>query len=181
MDRFVKSVNNMDATVLIPSKLRDMEALGLKALPRIPTALNNADLHSFYLMLNDVKKELLWGPGTAPATQTSHGYVMHNTSSINRSNSVASNSSAIELKHNRQCCTEDSLGSLGSTASSTVSDSDSDVDSMITDRDSIDDHTSHLSVAFRHHLQGLQSILQQLADSADYLSSRYQEEVDSGL
>lgn len=175
MDRFVKSVHNMDATVLVPSKLRDMEitCAGLKSSARVPSTLANADLHSFYLMLNNVKKELLWGPGTLP--QTSHGFVMRN-SSIERTSSVASSR---ELKHSHQS-SDDSLGSLGSTASST-SDTDSEADSLITDRDSIDDHTSHLSVAFRHHLQGLHSILHQLADSADYLSSRYQEEIDSSL
>lgn len=176
MDRFVKSVNNMDATVLVPSKLQDMETVGVKSSPRIPCALSKADLHSFYLMLNNVKKELLWGPGTVTSSrQTSHGYAMCSTSS-SESSSVASGASTVQLKqHSRQCSEMDSIGSLGSTASS---DTDSDADSMITERDSIDDHTSHLSVAFRHHLQGLHSLLHQLSESADYLSTRYQEEVD---
>ncbi|KAH9398632.1 hypothetical protein TYRP_018876 [Tyrophagus putrescentiae] len=189
MDRFVKSVHNMDATVL----LRDMEtttassaaaaavaaSAALQRSPaRVPSALANADLHSFYLMLNSVKKELLWGPGTVLPTTTSHAFVVRNES-LERSSSVASSRSS--LKHSRQC-SDDSLGSLGSTASSSTSDTDSEADSMITDRDStIDDHTSHLSVAFRHHLQGLHSILHQLADSADYLSTRYQEEIDASL
>ena len=44
--------------------------------------------------------------------------------------------------------------------------------------DSCDDTTSNLFVSFRHHLQGLHTILNQLSDSADYLSIRYQEEID---
>lgn len=180
MDRFVKSVHNMDATVLVPSRLRDMETTcsTSKHTPRVPSPLANADLHSFYLMLNNVKKELLWGPGTVhPVRPTSHGFVVRNNStSIERTSSVISSR---DLKHSRQS-SDDSLGSLGSTASST-SDTDSEADSLMTDRDNIDDHTSHLSVAFRHHLQGLHSILHQLADSADYLSSRYQEEIDSSM
>lgn len=179
MDRFVKSVNNMDATVLVPSKLRDMETVGLKLSQRIPSALSNADLHSFYLMLNDVKKELMWGTGTV--TPASHSYLMSSNGGggliINRSNSVVS-SHELKHTHSRQT-SDDSLGSLGSSASSSASDTDSEADSMITDRDSInDDHTTHLAAAFRHHLQGLHSILHQLADSADYLSSRYQQEID---
>lgn len=175
MDRFVKSVQNMDATVLVPSKLRDMETTpGASPMTststRVPSALSNADLHSFYLMLSNVKKELLWGPGTAPTT--SHPFSVRSESS-----SVLPPSGS--LKHSRQC-SDDSLGSMGSTASST-SDTDSEADSMITDRDSMEDHTSHLSLAFRHHLQGLHSILHQLADSADYLSTRYQEEIDASL
>jgi len=165
MDRFVKSVNNMDSTVLVPSKLRDMDIPSPK-LQRIPPALANTDLHSFYLMLNDVKKELLWGPGTA------------STVSANLI-PLSGRSSPRELKHIRQP-SDDSLGSMGSTASSSSDqDTDSEADSMITDRDSIDEHTSHLAAAFRHHLQGLHTILHQLADSADFLSSRYQEEIDA--
>lgn len=171
MDRFVKCVNNMDSTVLVPSKLRDMDIpSGNVKMQRIPPALANTDLHSFYLMLNDVKKELLWGPGTAQATATTMV-------------PVSGRSSPRELGskhgHVRQP-SDDSLGSLGSTASSSSDqDTDSDADSMMTDRDSIDEHTSHLASAFRHHLQGLHTILHQLADSADYLSSRYQEEIDA--
>mgnify|MGYP002717910479 CR=1 FL=1 len=170
MDRFVRSVNNMDATVLVPSKLRDMDIPSVKS-QRIPPALANTDLHSFYLMLNDVRKELLWGPLTAASA------MIH----VTGRSSPESN----QLKHFRQP-SDDSLRSLGSTASTASSsdqDTDSDADSMMTDRDrdrdSIDEHTSHLAAAFRHHLQGLHTILHQLADSADYLSSRYQEEIDA--
>lgn len=169
MDRFVKSVNAMDALVLLPSKLKDMDMISSSAhngvssrASRVPPALANTDLHSFFCMLNDVKKELLWGPGTAAMMIPMSG-----------------RSSPRELKHIRQP-SDDSLGSLGSTASSSSDqDTDSDADSMMTDRDSIDEHTSHLAAAFRHHLSGLHTILHQLADSADYLSSRYQEEIDA--
>lgn len=165
MDRFVKCVNNMDATVLVPSKLRDMDIPSAKVV-RIPPALANTDLHSFYQMLNEVKKELLWGPGT-----------QHNqTANVIP---LSGRSSPRDLKHIRQP-SDDSLGSLGSTTSSSSDqDTDSEADSLMTDRDSIDEHTSHLSAAFRHHLQGLHTILHQLADSADYLSSRYQEDIDA--
>lgn len=250
----------MDATVLVPSKLRDMEMMGRKKMImiRVPPALANTDLYSFYLMLNEVKKELLWGPGTgavAAATMGSTPHVGSGSSSVDRSSprdssasglsssggsssgfsSSASGSSASSasshllhlnsqqssspfnttssssvsssstitrgtltngtMHHNHQTTTQhvrqpsdDSLGSLGSssTASSSEPDTDSEVDSLLTDRDSningssgSDEHTSHLAAAFRHHLQGLHTILHQLADSADYLSSRYQEEIDA--
>lgn len=168
MDRFVKAVNNMDSTVLVPSKLRDMD-LSCSKLTKVPVppVLTHTDLHSFYLMLNDVKKELLWGPVS-----------QHNvTTTLTPFNG---RSSPPELKHMRQP-SDDSLGSLGSTASSSASDQDTDseVDSLMTDKDSVDEHTSHLATAFRHHLQGLHTILHQLANSADYLSSRYQEDIDA--
>lgn len=187
MDRFVKSVNNMDSTVLVPSKLRDMElahvsnsnANNNKMAMRIPMLLGRTDLHSFYLMLNDVKKELMWGPGNI----ASHEFMLASSASSQRigsrvmiNRSVSSVASSQDLKARRQT-SDDSLGS--SAASSISSDTESDADSMITDRDSIEDQTSHLAVAFRHHLQGLHAILHQLADSADYLSTRYQQDIEN--
>lgn len=188
MDRFVKSVNNMHSTVLVPSKLRDMElesapsvasiATASNLSTRIPSLIGRTDLHSFYLMLNDVKKELVWGPGTI----ASHELMLASSSSPPRGSSVMINrsvssvASSQDLKARRQT-SEYSLGS--SAASSISSDTESDADSMITDRDSIEDQSSHLAVAFRHHLQGLHAILHQLADSADYLSTRYQQDIEN--
>ncbi|KAH9424286.1 hypothetical protein DERP_004468 [Dermatophagoides pteronyssinus] len=212
-------MNNMDATVLVPSKLRDMDNIGLKTERHIiPSTFSNIanqtnELHNFFIMLNDVKKELLWGcstsstitsmaqsssPISSSSSSTSHEFVYNNhrrnstinnnTILFNRSISVQSsltnqsiinnhnNSSilAINKQHSRQSSQEDCLGSIGSSVSSS-SDTESDADSMLTD--SIEDSTSHLFVSFRHHLQGLHSILNQLADSADFLSVRYQEEI----
>ncbi|XP_050043506.1 mid1-interacting protein 1A [Dermacentor andersoni] len=156
MDRFVRSVNNMDATVLVPSRLRDMD-LTDKAGRAPPANLMQTDLYSFYNMLNDVKNELLWGPSAAATSA-----VVPLTGALLRP----------PPKHTRQP-SDDSLGSTGST-----SDTDSDVDSVVTDRDGLE-QSLHLAAAFRHHLQGLHAILHQLADSADYLACRYQEEVDA--
>ena len=195
MDRFVKSVNNMNSTVLVPSKLRDMELPGSKTGCIPPALTTNTDLYSFFEMLNDARKELLWGPctgvATTPTSATLHRLSSQNstTSSVNGRltprDSMTPSSCVIATTtsrktHERQR-SEDSLRSLGSTASSSDPDTDSEVDSLMTDRDNQlpDDHTSHLATAFRHHLQGLHTILHQLADSADYLSSRYQEEIDA--
>jgi hypothetical protein len=52
MDKFVKAVSNMSATVLVPSKLRDIDVPGPKT-GRIPPALANTDLYSF---LPDAKR-----------------------------------------------------------------------------------------------------------------------------
>jgi len=167
MERFVKTVNNMNATVLVPSKLRDMDVSG-KCATSIPPALANTDLYNFFVMLNDVKKELLWGPGTAAAAVATMMQPM----------TASDHCSPRGTKHIRQP-SDDSLRSLGSTASSSDPETDSDVDSMLTDRDSVDEHSSHLAAAFRHHLQGLHTILHQLADSAEFLLSRYQEDVEA--
>jgi len=236
----------MNATVLVPSKLRDMDLPGptivrktssasttsnnhtksnqVAAVRRIPPALANSDLYSFYMMLNDVKKELLWGTGTGAATaavqaivgQTTTLPLGHHTSVNNSNNAVSaaaltnslssSNGSLINsgtgitttttntrvldsrssprqsLKQHVRQPSDDSLGSLGGSSTASTSsdpDTDSEADSLMTDRDSVDEHTSHLAAAFRNHLQGLHTILHQLAESADYLSMRYQEDIDA--
>ncbi|OQR77640.1 mid1-interacting protein 1 isoform 1 [Tropilaelaps mercedesae] len=74
MDRFVKAVNNMDATVLVPSRLRDMDVTettetGLST----GVGANNplyfkGDLHSCFTMLHEAKNALLWGPSSPPSS-----------------------------------------------------------------------------------------------------------------
>ncbi|KRX93183.1 Mid1-interacting protein 1A [Trichinella pseudospiralis] len=51
-----------------------------------------------------------------------------------------------------------------------------DVDS---DENGADEQCRHLSHAFQQHLQGLFSVLRQLTDTANYLTKRYQDEVDA--
>ncbi|XP_045771690.1 thyroid hormone-inducible hepatic protein [Maniola jurtina] len=48
MEKFVKAVTTMDETVLVPSRLMDLEQEG------------DDDPFSLYAMLNDLKTELLW-------------------------------------------------------------------------------------------------------------------------
>lgn len=169
MDRFVKAVNNMDSTVLVPSRLQDMEVQNENnKFKCLPAGFNNSDVYRFYLMLKDVKNELLWGPTvTEPIPSLP-------------SSGRSSPSSTRIMKHVRQP-SDDSLGSTGFPSDQ---ETDSDIESVMTDRDSVDEQStspagSHLASAFRHHLLGLHTILHELADSADFLSSRYQEEIDA--
>lgn len=170
MDRFVKAVNNMDSTVLVPSRLQDMDVRNenSKFSRCLPAGLSSTDVYTFYIMLKDVKNELLWGPTVVPPA--------HSLSSSGRS----SPSNTRVMKHVRQP-SDDSLGSTGFPSDQ---ETDSDIESVVTDRDSVDEQTSappenHLASAFRHHLLGLHTILHELADSADYLSTRYQEEIEA--
>ncbi|XP_053213831.1 mid1-interacting protein 1-like [Panonychus citri] len=197
MDRFVKSVNNMNSTVLVPSKLRDMDIVGNKissCTGSIPPCLANADMYSFYVMMNDVKEELLWGPSSistfggsfAPdgCCPTVRDKSINCTVGSNRlTTSLGSNmltGGRITGRHSRQPSADESLGSLGSTASSSDLETDSEADSFVKDKE-LDDATLHLAQAFRQHLQALHTILHQFADAADYLSLRYQEEIDSSF
>ena len=196
MDRFVKSVNNMSSTVLVPSKLRDMDVPSTTGLPA-PLTSNNG-LYHFYNMFKDVKNELLWGPGTGesammiassagsigysgrsspkePSSLTSLASDMNESlNSFHSSNSTRSTGASSSLRSS-------SPGSSAASSSNNSDDCESssgDLDSISTES-SVDEETSRLAATFRHHLQGLHAILSQLADSADYLSNRYQEEVEA--
>ena len=132
MNSFVKAVNEMDETILIPSKLQDMEAGSLsKDGGDTSTALvsrsdfNNKDgdgmspdMLAYYHTLNAIKTELVHGPNT----------------------------------------------------------DDEDEDDEMTEQQQ-QDPSFQASKAFRHHLQGLFGVLKQLTGSAQFLTSRYQEEI----
>ena len=187
MDRFVKCVNNMISTVLVPSKLKDMNtstnignAKDVNNTKGIRNGLDysgsnnehcvfvNSDLFKFYNMLNEIKKELLWGNGN-----------ITNATNLEFSNPIDHQNFIINRnKHTRQP-SDDSLGSLSSNLFYSDQEmDDSETDSFLTDRDSIDEPKSHLAESFRYHLQGFHTILNQLADSADYITARYQKEID---
>ncbi|XP_022666190.1 uncharacterized protein LOC111265604 [Varroa jacobsoni] len=194
MDRFVKAVNNMDATVLVPSRLRDMEiteadntagviGAGVSNPPRL-----QADLHSCFAMLHEAKNELLWGTGNPAVPHLSNGGFMGHLSNLGSSSPNAAlrvPSVTSQPSHKRQA----SDGSLGS-ATSSDPETDNDCSSLSDFADAPapeggSDNTTEsvtttaaLSSAFRVHLHALHAILQQMADSADYLSNRYQNELE---
>ncbi|GIY87871.1 uncharacterized protein CDAR_499681 [Caerostris darwini] len=180
IDRFVKSVNNMDATVLVPSRLRDMEVQNRRKTQPPPPGIQYQDLYSFYTMLKDVKTELLWGPSPMntlfPVVGSLSGMSSPRRSTIGM---MMTPGMTTGMTTPRQA-SDDGLGS--SMGCSSDQDTDSDFESIMTDRESmIMEQTSHLATAFRHHLHGLHAILHQLSDSADYLTSRYQEEIESPI
>lgn len=348
MDSFVQAVSQMNDTILVPSRLRDMQlrdelcsglaspspngqfrsasdacnnrsssldttangrphatanaassnmtgmsgslALLTRRLKR-PAPLLNCDLFAFYSMLDELRKELLWGPASGQSTIYTHSYPqMLNTSSTPPLQGNGSSSSIVAgsgsgspcpplpstvnpMSHglngsqaslnslfcqswrqsslNLSCSNVKSVAGLRRCESSSVASSsgvssicsstsgsivpnstssllcslstsanagnltcnniagnsnsaisssqtlttresvqklnqkllecdlDSELDYMSTDRtDCCAEQSLHLASAFKHHLQGLHTILQQLTSSADYLTRNYQLEVD---
>lgn len=129
LNKFVHAVNVMDETVMIPSRLKDMEMESAVKNPEIKEENNNmaivpiinpgTDLYSFYKMLNTIKKELISGkPGEEEQAVTS---------------------------------------------------SDSEDDSA-------EDSSKQTAELFRHHLQGLFSVMNQLTNTAKALTDKYESE-----
>jgi Thyroid hormone-inducible hepatic protein Spot 14 len=161
MDKFVKAVNVMDETILVPSRLMDLkisdEMSGkelAKSRRRLAKDLNNTDLYSVYNMINSVKNELLWGqPASAAATEDdTPGQVVKGHIRRPSTVSVASTSSAV----------------------STTSDTDSETGIENDIGSESEDYTQAVSDKFKHHLHGLFHCLDHMTEAASYLTARYQ-------
>ncbi|XP_044256786.1 mid1-interacting protein 1-B [Tribolium madens] len=172
MEKFVKTVNAMDETILVPCRLMDLK-VGDENDPTCPKKhnqkpkhgvqelLNSADLFQIYNMLNSVKADLLWGQGQvseeapAPVATVVKGHVRRpSTVSVASTNSSAS----------------------------TISDSESDAgnenDSGIEEsQECFGDRTEQVAQNFRRHLVGLTRSLKQMTEAAQYLTSRYQHDI----
>ncbi|XP_022253700.1 mid1-interacting protein 1-like [Limulus polyphemus] len=180
MDRFVKSIKNMDSTILLPSRLKDMDVgangVSMEKCSSPIDLLLKIDMSNLYSLLHDVKNELVWGPALVNITDP--------TPTLNRIVQVRSSAIVETPSHPQENI---ALGSAGSSTSDSDSVGDSDcMNSLGLTLGLANEQNKGLEGAqivrlansFRYHLQGLQTILNQFSDSADYLSSRYQEEVD---
>lgn len=161
MDRFVQAVNNMDDTVMVPSRLLDMSLQNettkdTSVVPR--SVLNSTDLHGFYNMLNAVKNELIWGPSDGLHLEPVISKEVHQTpkpSPVRRNSTV-------------------SMQSYSDRSDSDVeSESSAEFDSGV----DFDEQSTQIATSFREHLSGLFHTLHQLTDAANYLTTRYQDEV----
>ncbi|KOB77584.1 hypothetical protein OBRU01_00840 [Operophtera brumata] len=88
MEKFVKSVNNMDETVLIPSRLMNIEQEG------------DDDPFSMFAMLNDLKNELLWSGDSEE--QVERGRRISDLSDTESDASSAAGDSGIEGEDERE-------------------------------------------------------------------------------
>ncbi|XP_017774044.1 PREDICTED: mid1-interacting protein 1-B [Nicrophorus vespilloides] len=179
MEKFVKSVNTMDETILVPCRLMDLKVgdeqdptTGPKQKTNISSILNSADLFDMYNMLNTVKADLLWGQGQCPEEEEKVVKEVAPQTTL-----------AAPKGHIRRPSTV-SVSSTNSSTSS-ISDSDSEIgnenDSGIEEPPQVSDRTQVVAQNFRRHLHGLTKSLRQLTDAAQYLTTRYQHDIGSSI
>ncbi|GBP68101.1 Mid1-interacting protein 1A [Eumeta japonica] len=89
MEKFVKMVNTMDETVLVPSRLMDVQRDG------------EDDPFNLYAMLNDLKNELLWSRGDTEEHQE-RGRRVSDVSDTESDASSAAGDSGIEGEEERE-------------------------------------------------------------------------------
>ncbi|XP_055690560.1 mid1-interacting protein 1-like [Lutzomyia longipalpis] len=203
MEKFVKTVNAMDETILVPSRLMDRQVGdATDTVPVSPKAfhhghikskkrdtvreyLNSADLLKLYNMLNLVKNDLLWARNdTTEETgkqEKSTGELSTNLvkDDASKGGDVAKEETEKVKGHVRRPST---ISMSSSNSVSTLSDSESEIsnenDSGIESESRRDlDKSQELAKQFRTHLLGLYRSLEQMTEAANYLTARYQSDV----
>ncbi|KAK7083596.1 hypothetical protein SK128_025729 [Halocaridina rubra] len=184
MDRFVKAVNNMNETIMVPCRLLDIEVNSQKPSPttKVPKLLKaGGDPYSYYSILNSVKNDLIWGASTNDDDATTDNASL--TPSINSTRWTGQETNAPLSK--KQPIRRESTLSLASVSS----EGDSEVGSESTEEDDGSSNmseegssrgvaaTNNVTDTLRMHLFGLHSCLKNLTDTATYITDCYQEMV----
>ncbi|XP_046383433.1 mid1-interacting protein 1 [Ischnura elegans] len=191
MKCFVRAVNEMDETILVPCRLMDMKLSDGATEPPMKNNsssrhrfrrqtfaedLAGSDLYSIYTMVNAVREELLWGSDLSEVAEDEEG-----------SGGVRAPPTTPKGHVRRPSST--SVASCGS-ASSTVSSSDTDSETGNEDSgvegtggEEEESGARHRRMAdtFRRHLRGLRHSLEQMTDAATYLTTRYQNDIGGAV
>ena len=130
MNKFVQAVNDMDETVMIPSKLMDISTETNQNSKNALIAVTDSkrktpgDLYCFYSMLNAIKGELVRGPKS---------------------------DEDLEEEQKKEMSSET--------------------------RTQAEELSKKTASMFRFHLRGLFSVLGQLTDTAEHITSKYQDDI----
>lgn len=187
MEKFVRTVNEMEDTILIPSRLLDL-AVGDesdtvsqkdKHGASIKDSMANTDLYRLYKIVNKVKVELLW------SQESSKSQVELDREESQRSlakSQSQSETSSVRLGHAR-CPSTTSIQSVQSASSMVSSCSDSESDAGIENDSGLEteeagDRLANIAAEnFRRHLRGLHRSIARMTEAAEYLTLRYQADV----
>ncbi|XP_072401880.1 mid1-interacting protein 1-like isoform X2 [Diabrotica undecimpunctata] len=179
MEKFVKTVNKMDETILVPCRLMDLKVgdeqdpacqnSKTKSSHSVHQILSSTDLFEIYNMLNGVKDSLLWGGAQEPPKNPPPP-----TTAV-----VTSVTTPIIKGHIRR---PSSVSVTSTNSSSTLSDTDSEsgsneIDSGIDETSQEEGKAERIAQDFKRHLHGLTSTLRHMTEAAQYLTWRYQYDI----
>lgn len=186
MEKFVRTVSEMEDTILVPSRLLDLSVgdagdticMKGKRGGTVKDSLANTDLYRLYNIVNQMKIELLWSQEPTRGTETDEQAPIRSHPVGSPSAEPAAVVSGGRLGHVR-CPSTTSMQSVQS-ASSLVSTSDSDsevgieIDSGLEGEECAADLASIAADNFRRHLRGLHRSIARMTEAAEYLTLRYQ-------
>ncbi|XP_076671288.1 mid1-interacting protein 1A isoform X1 [Andrena cerasifolii] len=169
MERFLRRVNEMEETILIPSRLLDLTAgdsddrvnLEGKHGSIVKMISVDMDLRRLYNIITQMKIELLWSKRRLIDIQElKEDFVPAHKSMNSRYSSTAS------------------IQSVQSTWTSSDSESDTSIEGSVLaseyDADAI-------AKSFQRHLRGLHHSIQKMTLAAEYLTMRYQADITSQM
>ncbi|KYN33975.1 hypothetical protein ALC56_11789 [Trachymyrmex septentrionalis] len=190
MEKFVRTVSEMEDTILVPSRLLDLsvgdagDTICMKGKRgcTVKDTLANTDLYRLYNIINQMKIELLWSQeptrGTVADDQTPiKSHPIGSPSELTHHQTISSG----RLGHVR-CPSTTSMQSVQSASSiAWTSDSDSEngieIDSGLEGEECVVDLASIAAENFKRHLRGLHSSIARMTEAAEYLTLRYQADV----
>ena len=158
MDKFEESVNNMEKVVLMPSALRDrtadegMTEYGVSKLG-LPPTMAKSDLYSLYVMVKDLKEEMIKAIADKPKTETKENTRLVTSAS---SSSLSSYSDYLSDSDSFSDFTDESQ-SQGAQDIDIAIDCDTYVEPQ-------------LATNFTFHLAGLRNCLSRLSSTADFVT-----------
>lgn len=185
MDRFVKAVNNMNETIMVPCRLLDIDVNSQKTSAKVPKLLKGGgDPYNYYGILNSVKNDLIWGATSNDEDNDDVSPPM--TPSINSTRWPPQEEMSLSKKQPFRRQSTLSLISVSSNTSEGESEGGSECNEE-DDRSTESDEGHGSSVAstsnvvtenLRTHLIGLHSCLKNLTETATYITDCYQEVVN---
>ncbi|KAL6254868.1 hypothetical protein P5V15_014209 [Pogonomyrmex californicus] len=194
MEKFVRTVSEMEDTILVPSRLLDLsvgdagDTICMKGKRgcTVKDTLANTDLYRLYNIINQMKIELLW------SQEPTRGTTADDQMPI-KSHPVGSPSAELAPHHHPAAVTGVRLGHVRcpsttsmqsvQSASSIASTSDSDSENGIEIDSGLEVEECGLDLAtiaaenFKRHLRGLHRSIARMTEAAEYLTLRYQADV----
>ncbi|XP_029679716.1 uncharacterized protein LOC115245498 isoform X2 [Formica exsecta] len=191
MEKFVRTVSEMEDTILVPSRLLDLsvgdagDTICMKGKRgyTVQDTLANTDLYRLYNIINQMKIELLWSQEPTRGTEMDDQLLIK---------SLPVGSPSAELHHypvavtgarlgHVRCPSTTSMQSVQSASSmASTSDSDSEVGIEIDsglEGEECADLASIAAQNFKRHLRGLHRSIARMTEAAEYLTLRYQADV----
>ncbi|XP_067011156.1 mid1-interacting protein 1-like [Anabrus simplex] len=185
MEKFVKAVNDMDETILVPCRLMDLKVGDAGDTVEVKSSkhsrksgIRDMDLFNLYNMINSVKNELLWGQNKVPDEDEKETTLVPVPPSA--SISTSSGKGHVRRPSTVSMASTNSVASISDTDSETGNENDSGIEAE-DPASQVPDQSEIIASNFRRHLRGLYRSLEQLTDAASYLSTRYQNDVGGAV
>jgi len=161
MQQFDRAVQNMEETILVPSRLMDMsvsdESSEKPKSKPVPSLLRSSDAYDVFQLLKSVRCTVRRGCCEAEELEPK------------------------PLQRMPSMLSSQSLSSLSSEASSSGAAGDDSGHESAEDASASEDPCEAVRARFESHLSGLGQCLAQMTEAASFLSSRYEQQLDSAF